>query len=326
MEILIRADASIEIGSGHVMRCLTMADALKKRKHQVTFFMEELPGDLTELVQSKGYPVIRSMQSTDICIIDHYQIDEKWEKKIRPLVKKIVVIDDLANRLHDCDILIDQNVVPGYETRYDSLVPESCVKLLGPRYLIMRDEFIIERAKRRQRTGEVKKLLIFMGGSDPTNETMKVLKALQKTIQSFEKIHVVVGNGNAHKEEIRRICTQQHYEFHCQIDYMAQLMNTVDFSIGAGGSTTWERCYVGLPSSSTIVADNQITSTETAFALGTVINLGWHEHVSVETYTNLLDSLPNRKEELLSMSQQGLKLTKSQGETNSWISYILELK
>ncbi|WP_019153816.1 UDP-2,4-diacetamido-2,4,6-trideoxy-beta-L-altropyranose hydrolase [Robertmurraya massiliosenegalensis] len=326
MDILIRADASVEIGSGHVMRCLTIAEAMKKKGHQVTFFMEVLPGDLTSVVEGKGYPVVRNMQSTDICIIDHYQIDEEWEKYICPHVKKIVVIDDLANRRHECDVLIDQNVVPNFESRYDLLVPNDCKKLLGPNYLIMRDEFIAVRVKQRERTGEIKNLLVFMGGTDPTNETMKVLKALKKTNHSFEVIHVVVGNGNVHKEEIRTICAIQHYEYHCQIDYMAKLMNEVDFSIGAGGSTTWERCYVGLPSSSTIVADNQITATETAAKLGAVINLGWHEDVSVESYMNLLHSLPKRKEELLSISQKGLSLTESQGEPNAWISYILELR
>ncbi|MGE7090238.1 UDP-2,4-diacetamido-2,4,6-trideoxy-beta-L-altropyranose hydrolase [Lysinibacillus sp. NPDC048646] len=324
MNIVIRADASTKIGSGHVMRCLTIAIELRKKGHEVFFWMKELPGDMRATVQSKGFAIITEMKKADMCIIDHYDIDIEWERKIRPFVKKMVVIDDLANRKHDCDLLLDQNVVPNYEHRYDDLVPVHCVKLLGPRYLIMREEFIRERKSLPNKQGEVNRLLIFMGGSDPTSETLKVLKALAQQ-QVIKHVDVVVGNSNPHKTEIEGICMKAGYHFHCQIDYLASLMVKADFSIGAGGSATWERCFVGLPSSSTVVAENQRISTETAEKLGVIWNLGWHEQVTVDTYKDLLWSLKGKKELLINMRNAGLKLTKQSGGAKSWLAAILEV-
>jgi len=287
--------------------------------------MKPLSGNLIEYVVERGYTVVDKCSEVDLCIIDHYGIDESWERAIRPFVKKIMVIDDLANRRHDCDILLDQNVVPYFENRYDKLVPIDCVKLLGPTYLILREEFIEERKHLRTRTGEVKHLLVFMGGTDPTGETMKVLTALQTIDKRFVHVDIVVGNGNPYRPSIQDICAREDYHFHCQIDYIASLMAQADFSIGAGGSTTWERCFVGVSSSSTIVAENQFVSTETAASLGAVWNLGWHKQVTVETYERLLLSLDDSHDGLNRMSEKGLELTDQPSGTNAWMDRILEV-
>ena len=322
MDVLIRTDASVAIGSGHVMRCLTIAEFLRERGCTVTFMMEPLLGNLIGFVEGKGFSVVQEFQPTDVCIIDHYKIDEVWECSIRADVKKIVVIDDLANRRHDCDVLIDQNMVLDFEGRYDLLVPAHCVRLLGPKYLIMREEFIRERQSARVRDGNIERLLIFMGGSDPTNETIKILAAMSDV--KFRRIDVVVGASNERKTDIEKLCAESGYAFHCQIDYMATLMGKADFSIGAGGSTTWERCYVGLPSSSTVVADNQLIATETAASLGAVYNLGWHEEVTVDTYRKLIHSLLDRRDEWKKMSERGIQLTQSK-QPNPWVDTIMEL-
>ncbi|KGR90101.1 pseudaminic acid biosynthesis protein PseG [Ureibacillus massiliensis 4400831 = CIP 108448 = CCUG 49529] len=316
-KIIIRTDASVEIGSGHVMRCLTVAKYLQEYDCKVKFFMKQLPGNLIDYVKEEGFVNITQIEKADLYIIDHYGIDEVWEKQVRPFTKKIAVIDDLANRRHDCDLLMDQNVVPNFEMRYENLVPKNCVKLLGPGYLIMRDEFIEARKHLRDRNGEIKRLLVFMGGTDPTNETMKVLQALDEF--SFAHIDIVVGNGNVQKDNIHLICKEKGYNYHCQINYLAQLMQLADFSIGAGGTTTWERCYVGLPSSCTIVADNQIVSTKFAAKLGAIINLGWHEQVTVDTYKQLLKDL-----KIEGLSEKGIQLTENK-QPNAWVHKILEL-
>lgn len=158
--------------------------------------MKPLPGNLITEVKQRGYNVITTFSPADICIIDYYDIDINWEKKIRPYVNKIIVIDDLANRRHDCDVLLNQNLTKNDKTRYDDLVPNDCKKLLGIEYFLMREEFAMERKNLRQRTGELHRLLVFMGGSDPTNETLKVLQALQETSHPFSQIDVVVGKSN----------------------------------------------------------------------------------------------------------------------------------
>ncbi len=317
MKVIIRTDASIEIGSGHVMRCLTVAKNLRVNGCEVIFWMQDLPGNLIDYVISEGFRNIFEAEHADIYIIDHYGIDEEWECKIRVFTKKIVVIDDLANRKHDCELLLDPNLLPNFELRYDDLVSDSCVKLLGPKYLIMRDEFIDARRLLGKRNEQIENLLIFMGGSDPTNETMKILEALEEF--QFKHVDVVVGNGNVFKEQIREICEERGYDYHCQINYMARLMQQADFAIGAGGSTTWERCYVGLPSSSTIVANNQKEGTEYVAELGIVINLGWYKDVTSETYKQLLKNL-----QIKDISEKGLILTQNE-QPNEWVYKILEL-
>ncbi|MEK8196577.1 UDP-2,4-diacetamido-2,4,6-trideoxy-beta-L-altropyranose hydrolase [Lysinibacillus sp. FSL M8-0134] len=316
MKVIIRTDASIQIGSGHVMRCLTIAKNLRNHGCKVFFWMEHLEGNLIDFVAQEGFLNITSAQQADLYIIDHYQIGEKWERSMYQYAKKIVVIDDLA-REHVCDLLIDQNVVSHFNTRYDRKVPEHCVKLLGPKYLIMREEFIRERGQLRQRGDKVERILVFMGGSDPTNETMKILNALETS--NFKHIDIVVGNNNLLKEQIEVICKKQKYHYHCQINYMANLMQLADFAIGAGGSTLWERCYIGLSSSSTIVADNQRETTIYAGQLGVTINLGWHEQVTADTYRKLLDDI-----QVEGMGNKGLELT-SNKLSNAWLYEIMEL-
>ncbi|MGG1481162.1 UDP-2,4-diacetamido-2,4,6-trideoxy-beta-L-altropyranose hydrolase [Bacillus smithii] len=345
MNVLIRTDASVQIGTGHVMRCLTIAREMRKRGHQITFAMRNLQGHLAGVVKKQGFHVemlhyegdfqfekdvmktrqLFLRQDYDICVVDHYWIDEKWEKMIHPFVKRLIVIDDLANRSHDCEILLDQNVVSNYEHRYDHLVPKYCKKLLGPKYLILREEFTRIRKKIIPRKGDVRNLLIFMGGSDPTGETLKVMKAFENFDASFYHVDVVVGQANPDREAVRTYCEKFGFAYHCQIDYLASLMAKADFSIGAGGSTTWERCYVGLPSSSTIVADNQVEATKMAARLGVVINLGWHEKVTSQTYEKLLNQIIEQKETIQKMSMNGLQLTENPDGPNPWVNQMLEM-
>ncbi|MFJ6210790.1 UDP-2,4-diacetamido-2,4,6-trideoxy-beta-L-altropyranose hydrolase [Lysinibacillus sp. NPDC092081] len=317
-KVIIVADASTAIGSGHVMRCLTIAHSLVKQQCEVKFLMNDLPGNLIEFVEKEGFINISSYENADLYIIDHYEMGAAQERLIRKFAKKIMIIDDLANREHDCDLLLDQNVIPHYETRYDSLVNENCMKLLGPKYLITRKEFI--QARYQRNIVDVQRVLVFMGGSDPSAETLKVLEALRGFY--FSHIDVVVGNGNIHKEEIKQICEGRGYYYHQQINYMADLMSKADFSLGAGGATAWERCYVGLPSACTIVAENQRIGTMYAADLGACVNLGWHEQVTIETYRDVLNNLSMN--ELQTISDIGHKIT-ANNQPNPWLNEILEL-
>ena len=324
MKVIIRTDASETIGIGHVMRCLIIADELRKRNCSVSFLMKPLPGNLITEVKQRGYNVITTFSPADICIIDHYDIDINWEKKIRPYVNKIIVIDDLANRRHDCDVLLDQNLTKNDKTRYDDLVPNYCKKLLGIEYFLMREEFAMERKNLRQRTGELHRLLVFMGGSDPTNETLKVLQALQETSHPFSQIDVVVGKSNPQAEKIKKICKYEGFAFHIQVDYMAKLMHQADFSFGTGGTAMWERCLLALPSTSTIVAKNQLDATKQAAKLGVTWNLGWHGNITVATYKQVINELTVRKQQLKTMSARAAALTQNVRSIRKIVDIFLE--
>ena len=296
--IIIRADASTRIGSGHAMRCLTLAEELRKGGAKVSFISRIHPGNLNELILEKGFQCFelpceeavlasegkpdgsRSEYATwlgvsqrrdaeetikagmglkaDWLIVDHYGLDEEWEKMLRPHVRKIMVIDDLADRRHDCDLLLDQNFFVDGEKRYDELVPQACTKLLGPNYALLREEFRKARENLKARSGEVKKVLVFFGGTDPENITGLAIEALSDPKLLHLDVDVVIGVQNQNRESIERLVNARpRTTLHIQVANMAELMSAADLAIGAGGSTTWERLCLGLTSMVVVVAENQ---------------------------------------------------------------------
>jgi UDP-2,4-diacetamido-2,4,6-trideoxy-beta-L-altropyranose hydrolase len=315
MRIAIRVDASGQIGTGHFMRCLTLADALKQQGAQIRFVSHRMPEQLRDLLDAKGYELallnngpgetttdkllhspllgtsqaqdatetiqVLSDQTWDWLVVDHYALDADWESAMRPEVGKIMVIDDLADRLHDCDLLLDQNQYEGLERRYDGLVPDHCERLLGPRYALLRPEFAAARKTLRHRDGRVRRIFIFFGGIDLSNETAKALEAIRWMNRSDITVDVVVGVSNPRVDQIREICQgMPNASFHLQVENIAELMALADLAIGAGGTTTWERCCLGLPSIVLVLSDNQREVAKAMAATGAMRNLGWHADVT----------------------------------------------
>ena len=326
--ILIRTDASEQIGSGHIMRCLTLANELRQNA-QVSFICRELPGNMCDYIEQQGYivhrlPLDATKQTSEILaaengvidwlIVDHYGLDAQWEMTMRPYVHRIMVIDDMANRSHDCDILLDQNLYVDMDNRYKDLVPPSCKQLLGPKYALLRPEFLAARKKLRKREGNIKRLLIFMGGSDPTNETAKALEAVKLLNRPEIAVDVVVGESNPDKEPIKQLCASlPNAAYYCQVSNMAELMVKADLAIGAGGSTNWERCCLGLPSLVMTIAENQEELTQVLHEQGYLISLGTKEKVTAETiWQNLYDIL-NDPERVLSFVERGKQLVDGNG-------------
>jgi UDP-2,4-diacetamido-2,4,6-trideoxy-beta-L-altropyranose hydrolase len=294
MDILFRTDASVAIGGGHVARCLTLAQALRERGARITFVCRELPGNGCGLIESQGYRVCRLPETgafdglqdarltagvlegkPDWLIVDHYRIAAGWEGRLRPLVGRIMVIDDLADRPHDCDLLLDQNLTAAPQERYDGLTTAGCRLFLGPRYALLRDEFITARRTLRSRDGRVGRLLLSFGASDPSHETEKALRSLDREIFRDLALDVVVGSANPQRSRIEQICAARHNTtFHCQASTMAQLMACADLAVGAGGATVWERCYLGLPALVVVVAQNQVQPALAAQHAGLLRLLG----------------------------------------------------
>ncbi|MFG6118363.1 UDP-2,4-diacetamido-2,4,6-trideoxy-beta-L-altropyranose hydrolase [Thalassobacillus sp. B23F22_16] len=309
MNVCFRVDSSRWIGTGHVMRCLVLAEQLQLNGAEVTFVCRRLPGDLTGFIENRGYGLrtLPSLQSTDQkhyfqwfranwkldamqtinfirkkqidwLVTDHYAIDEKWEQFTKPYANQIMVIDDLADRPHNCKILLDQNFYPNSQKRYEHLVGPQTIMLLGPKYFLLREEFKFVR--QRERDGSVTRILISFGGSDPTKETLKALKAVQCLNNTKCIIDVVIGKSNLDYVSIKSICADNpNFRLHYQIDYIAELMAKADLSIGAGGSTTWERCYLSLPAITIETAENQSEILYSLSKLGAVYHLGTSEAV-----------------------------------------------
>jgi len=325
MKVVIRADASVAIGTGHIMRCLTLADVLRGRGIQVCFISRDLPGNCCDLVVRQGFPVSRlpgecsdvrqDAEQTaavlsggaDWLVVDHYGLDAVWERCLRPLVGRIMVIDDLADRPHNCELLLDQNLFNDMETRYSSLVPAECRQFLGPRHALLRHEFIEARRTLSQRDGVVRRMLLFFGGSDPTNETEKALQALVHVERGDILIDVVVGAANPAGERIRALCAAlPNVTYHCQISNMAALMARADLAVGAGGTTTWERCFLGLPTLIIVVAGNQAQPARAADNAGLAWLMGASDEVSSQSLAAAISSLLKRPAELAELSKRCL--------------------
>lgn len=275
------------------MRCLTLADALKQRGAQVRFVSRHMPENFRASLRSKGHGFkfltssrdgaaiddvahshwlgvsqaddaaetseALSDQAWDWLIVDHYALDARWETSARPLVKSILVIDDIADRSHDCDVLLDQNFYDDMNERYVGKVPAHCSLLLGPRYALLRQEFRDARKQAKPRSGSVKRILVFFGGVDADNYTALAIKALGRIEFSEVHVHVdvVIGAQHPYRDQIEMTCAEQAFTCHVQTDRMAELMTAADLAIGAGGSATWERCCLGLPTLTICTAENQ---------------------------------------------------------------------
>jgi len=291
MKIAFRVDASVQIGTGHFMRCLTLADELARRGAQIRFVSRYLPEHLVGLLAANGYELAlldRTENNTaldelahaqwlgcsqaedaadslkalsdkawDWLIVDHYALDYRWESKLRPATRNIQVIDDIADRQHDCDILLDQNQYADMSARYADKVPDHCRLLLGPRYALLRKEFRQLREQIESRKGSVQRILVFFGGMDADNYTGRAIQALVDIELADMHVDVVVGAQHPCREAIQDACLSHHFICHAQTNRMAELMAAADLSIGAGGGATWERCCLGLPTVAICTADNQ---------------------------------------------------------------------
>tara|TARA_B100000315_G_scaffold184167_1_gene173160 strand:+ start:11059 stop:12534 length:1476 start_codon:yes stop_codon:yes gene_type:complete len=300
MNIVIRTDASDSLGTGHVMRCLTLADELRSYGAKISFICREETGNLIELIEKKTYKVHTISTSIsletdkkltqnvlknqpifpDWLIIDHYEIDISWESSLRMFTKKIMVIDDLANKKHDCDILLNQNYGTN-ENKYKGLVPEDCIRLIGPKNALLRPLFVKLRENIKESNGEIKRILVSMGGADTTNETCKVLRAITMLNRADIATDVIIGSSNSNLKEIRALASQMpNTTSHYHVENMAELMLAADLSIGGGGTTTWERCCFGLPTLIITIAENQVDVIEKLAKDGYVIYSGWHKDVT----------------------------------------------
>ena len=337
MQVLIRADASVEIGTGHVVRCVTLAEELTQRHMEVAFACRPLPGNLLEWLQQKGFTVLplssngdndtlAAIQTwtgaapIDWLIVDHYGLDAQWEGKLRASCRKMMVIDDLANRPHDCDLLLDQNVLDAESKQYQHLIPQHCKTLLGPQYALLRPEFRQARSRRTfsQAQNNFKKILAFFGGSDPTGECVKAVEAFQQLSSQFcLQVDLVAGGSNPRFQELQQL-TQAlpQIQLHQQVNDMAQLMSQADISIGAGGTTTWERLCLGLPSLVIAVADNQVEISRNLAEKDYLIYLGKSQEVSANQLSEALGQLWNQPEKQRQLSEHGMALVDGLGVTH----------
>jgi len=207
-----------------------------------------------------------SDQNWNWVVVDHYALNARWESALRKSARKIFVIDDIADRQHDCDLLLDQNYYVDMEARYEGKTPVDCRRLLGPRYALLRKEFSELRSGLTPRNGSVHRILLFFGGIDRENHTGDAIAALSQIDRSDLHVDVVIGAQHPCKEEIVQACAKNQFFCHVETSRMADLMAAADLSIGAGGTATLERFCLGLPTLAIPTAENQVRQVEDAAA------------------------------------------------------------
>ena len=344
--VAIRVDSSQRIGSGHVMRCVTLASALVATGVEVSFICRDLPGHYADWLHTQGFavtllPASKSVpkvsdnvysswlgenmaieiaqcqaalvkEDIDWIIVDHYALDATWERAVCPPDARILVIDDLADRLHDCNLLLDQNYHKDGAARYQRIAPKAEL-LLGPMYALLRPDFITCRQELRSRLGKVNKLLISFGGSDNNNVTYTVLRALARINRSDLKIDVIAGQANPHFEELRRHCNLIGAYLYRHVDNMAVRIAGADLGIGATGVSTWERAFLGLPTLAVSVADNQREIARQVDSLGLLRWLGDSNFVSENDWRDALDWACSNADALIAQSRAGMEIVDGMG-------------
>jgi UDP-2,4-diacetamido-2,4,6-trideoxy-beta-L-altropyranose hydrolase len=329
VKVAFRVDASLSVGTGHVMRCLTLADELRRRGAEIHFLCRDEPGNLIALIGSRSHQTATlapdrddaeqcathlSGMRPDWIVVDHYGLGKKWECAIRPYADAIFVIDDLANRAHDCDLLLDQNLYEGVETRYAALVPNHCRQLIGPKFALLRPEFAEARSTLSRRTGAISKVLVNFGGADTTNETARILGLLHDSLPFSVEIDAVLGPANPHADRIKSAnFPGRQVTVHIGTDRMAALMSKADAFVGAGGSTTWERLCLGLPSLVIAAAENQVPTAQYLGKLGAIDYIGRAADLTKHGLRAALSRFLMDQEGRSRMAEVGMELVDGRG-------------
>ena len=292
--VLFRADASVSMGSGHVMRCLTLADFVRAAGGKATFVCRAHPGHMGDLIASRDHQLVLLPPSNDAghdeaalkpwkpqqqeidahetvsatdgrgfdwTVVDHYGLDSRWELACVRLAPHLLAVDDLANRSHSCALLLDQNLGRGPKD-YATRIPPGCASLTGPRYALLRKEFSALRpgSLDRRREGQLRHIVISMGGTDPLDATGRALAALKLcTLHPDTRITVIMGTSAPSLAAVEFSATTMPWptRVHTNVTHMANLLAEADLAIGASGGSAWERCCLGVPSIIVVTADNQ---------------------------------------------------------------------
>jgi len=294
MNFFFRVDASIQIGNGHVLRCLTLAKNLRSRGQDCIFICRPHLGNLKAMIAEAGFEVVLlpavassidepfdpyqnwigdswendihqtidlvKHRQVDWIVIDHYGIESKWEEVAKKvLLANLMVIDDLADNLHNCTLLLDQTFARNAD-EYIHLVPNNCELLLGSQFALLRDDFNRVRIDsiQRRKNFELRNILVSMGGVDGSNVTQRVLNALSN-LKLELSVKVILGSNSPWINQVQKFIELKNPSMELLIDVknMAELMLESDLIIGAAGTTSWERCCLGVPSIVIQLAENQ---------------------------------------------------------------------
>lgn len=297
------------MGTGHFARCLTLAGALKARGATIVFICRQLHDSLRQRVRQDGHDLVvldgvaRNATAEDLAhsswlsvdqeqdasetllalsggtfdwvVVDHYALDARWERTVRRVTRRLMAIDDLADRLHDCDLLLDQNLLADMDTRYAGKVPHDCTLLLGPRYALLQTVYAELHAQVRVRNTPVQRILVYFGGVDSDNLTGRTMAALIELGLPDTEVDAVLPLNAVHAKAMSTLTAgMPHVRLHHGLPSLAPLMARADLAIGACGATTWERICLALPTLAVSIADNQVAVATKLHEMGLIHWIG----------------------------------------------------
>jgi UDP-2,4-diacetamido-2,4,6-trideoxy-beta-L-altropyranose hydrolase len=334
-KVVLRCDAADHIGAGHVMRCITLADALANHGWNCEFAtraatLETVPA----LSQSRhgirlltGDPKVEIAglceempEGCDLIVFDHYHRDIEDERTTRNWARRIMVIDDSPIRPHECDILLDQTFGRD-EGSYRSLVPTKCKLLTGSKYILLRPQFAAAREARRIETNSRKKhfnVLVSLGYTDPLNLTERALEGIRLCGKPLTA-DVILGGSAPNLSQVRYFAEQMalNVKLHTDVQDVAGLMRKADLAIGGSGSSSWERCCLGLPTLTVVTAQNQVDVNNALMNAGAVRSLGWHQDFTPRRIGAAINEMANNQTALRKMQDLAFKICDGEGASRT---------
>lgn len=329
MTFAFRVDSSTRIGTGHLVRCLTLAKHLRSRGVEVIFLCQHLEGDTTALVEQAGFEVmflnigndghassqnrdaIESLRLIHECsatrvVLDHYDLSLEWEELVAGNIKSLMVIDDFTDRRHRCDLLLNQNLVPPRDSSF-SVSPHGATRaLVGPKFALLQHEYAAIRSIRSMENSPIDRISVFMGGSDPENVTELVLRSLVNMELGNIAIDVVIGAANPHHAQLLSLFGD--YDsiiFHTDLTSLAPLLTKSDLAIGAGGTSNWERMCLGVPSIVVDIAENQRGICIELARAGFIEHIGSSHSISSGDIQHAVEKLISQTQLRSQYSRQG---------------------
>ena len=355
--VAFRADASVHIGSGHVMRCLTLANRLKTIGYESVLLTAVIAPEVSSMLLKHGVVIhelevksgtsqtafyahsdwLSHSEETDslvtsnalheeeasrgskpsLIVVDHYALAAPWQK-LAMAFAPVLAIDDLNDRPHHAQWLLDQTAGKK-KADYTSWCTPSTQMLIGAEYALLRPEFAELRAeafRKRQSTSVLKRILVTLGGVDKDNVTSLVLRAINEAnIEKEIQVVVIAGGSNPNYETLKKQVerSQLNIQLFQQVDNMAAFMVDSDLCIGAAGSTSWERCTLGLPTINLVLADNQKIISENLAKLGAAIDFGPLTKKSITSLTETIETVNEQLELLIKMQQRSFAVCDGRG-------------
>lgn len=326
MHVAIRTDANNTVGTGHLHRCLNIGRELVARGHEVTFLIGRNSSigrmnqpnttfgavQIDDSVQSFTVGGSRSVtpieevvgdarststylqsKTIDWLIVDHYSLGDEWVSEVKTRANcRVLAIDDIGRAWSNVDLLLDSALEAN--VLYSSM-SASTGGLLGPSYVPLNPAYKTSSGS-CEGNDERRVLTVFFGGADSPNATGSTLKALSSRIRDDLLVRVVVGELNANKNSLKAEFSSPNFDFCEPADSLYEYLQTSDAFIGGGGTTTWERLCLGVPSATISIAENQIKMSEELARAGCLIYLGATSQVSEDAVRSSVDRLLDDQE------------------------------